>query len=179
MHEQNFVRKLGSSHLNILIRDVTMVRKKEQITIVDGTTAKMFIKDIWHKHKEHAVGDSKKHLRKSDILALTTLSLASAFLLAFVDLLIYLRWASFDNNVPFSTYHPLVPWLLIAFNLILLYCYYLKGITFWLVYYPSLLAIIYFLLEASLINSWITPYDLANFFGMFGLGNPPGWLIGI
>lgn len=179
MPGQNSVRKLGSSRLNILIRVAIMVRKKEQMTIVDGTTAKMFIKNIWHRHKEHAVGDSKRHLGKSDILALTTLSLASAFLLAFVDLIIYLRWASFDSNVPFSTYHPLVPWLLIAFNLILLYCYFLKGITFWLVYYPPLLAIVYFLLEAALINSWITPHDLVNFFGMFGLGNPPGWLIGI
>jgi hypothetical protein len=165
--------------LNSLIRVDNMARKKEELTIVDGTTAKMFIKDVWHRHKEHAVGDAKKRLSKSDVLALTMLSIASAFIITFVDFIIYMRWSTFDSNVQFYTYHPFVPWLIISFNLILIYCFYLKGITFWLVYYPFILGIIYYLIEAALINSWISPMDLANFFGMFGLGNPPGWLIGV
>ena len=156
-----------------------MRQSKNDVTIVDGTTAKRFFIEIWHRHKEHAVGDSKKRLGKSDILALTILSIFSAFLITFVDFIIYLRWSTFSDNMPFTTYHPLVPWLVIGFNLIMIYCFYMKGITFWLVYYPPLLAIIYYLMEAALINSWLHPIDLANFFTMIGLGHPPGWLIGI
>ena len=133
---------------------------------------------FWEKHKYHAVADSKRRLNKNDIIFLTILSIASAFLITFIDFLIYLRWSTFSTSDPFNTYHPFVPWLLIAFNLMLLYCFYLKGITFWLVYYPFILAIIYYIIELSLINHWINPQDLMNFFSMFGLGHPPSWLIG-
>jgi hypothetical protein len=64
------------------------------------------------------------------------------------------------------------------FNLMLIFCFYLKGITFWLVYYPFILAIIYYTIELALINHVLTPQDLMNFFSVFGLGHPPGWLIG-
>ena len=136
------------------------------------------IRTFWETHKQHAVADSNRRLNPSDVVFLTVLSILSAFLITFIDFLIYARWSTFTSAAPFSTYHPFVPWLLIIFNLMLIYCFYLKGITFWLVYYPFILAIIYYTIELALINQWMAPQDLMNFFSMFGLGNPPTWLIG-
>lgn len=136
-----------------------------------------FVK-FWETHKQHAIADSRRRLDANDVVFLTVLSILSAFLITFIDFLIYLRWSTFSTGDPFTTYHPFVPWLLILFNLSLIYCFYLKGITFWLVYYPFILAIIYYTIELAMINHWMNPQDLMNFFSMFGLGNPPAWLIG-
>ena len=138
----------------------------------------IFLRTFWEAHKYNAVADSKRPLNKHDIFTLTIFSLLAAFIITFVDFLIYLRWSTFSTGDPFVTYHPFVPWLLIAFNLIFIYCIWIKQITFWLAYYPSILAIIYYLIEAAMINHWLRPQDLLGFFSMFGLGHPPSWLIG-
>jgi len=138
-----------------------------------------FIKAVWRKHEDHAVGDAKTFLSKSDIFAITILTIVAAFIITFTDFIIYLRWSTFSSSNPFDTYHPLVPWLVILFNVIYIFCLHAKRITFWLAYYPAILGIIYYLIEAALINHWMHPQDLINFFSMIGLGNPPGWLTGI
>jgi len=136
------------------------------------------LKTVWHEHEDHAVGDAKKFLTKSNILAITLSSILAAIIITFVDFIIYLRWSSFSNSNPFDTYHPYVPAFLIIFNFIYIFCLYAKRITFWLAYYPAILGIIYYTIEAALIFHFLQPQDLMNFFSMFGLGHPPGWLIG-
>jgi hypothetical protein len=130
-------------------------------------------KAVWHKHEEHAAGDAKKRLNKSDVIAITLMTLSAAILITFTDFIIYLRWSTFSSDAPFVAYHPLTPWLLIAFNLIYIFCLSVKKITFWLAYYPAVIAIIYYMLQAAFINNWLHPQDLVNFFSMFGLGHPP------
>jgi len=136
-------------------------------------------KAVWHKHEDHAVGDAKKFLNKSDILAITIFTLIAAFIVTFVDFIIYLRWSTFSNSNPFDTYHPYVPALIILFNFIYIVCLHVKRVTFWLAYYPAVLGIIYYIIEAALIFHLMQPQDLMNFFSMIGLGHPPGWLTGI
>jgi hypothetical protein len=137
-----------------------------------------FAEKVWHKHQDHAVGDAKKFLHKQDIVAITLFTLVAAFIITFVDFLIYLRWSTFSNSNPFDAYHPYVPVLLILFNFIYIACLRMKRITFWLAYYPAILGIIYYVIEGALIYHILHPQDLMNFFSMIGLGHPPGWLIG-
>jgi len=153
----------------------------KQSDMPDGTLRHpyRYLKAFWTAHEQHAIAGSNRPLSRSDIFTLTIFSLLAAFLVTFVDFLIYLRWSTFSTSDPFVTYHPLVPWLLIGFNLIFIYCLWMKRITFWLAYYPSVIAIIYYAIEAALINHWLRPQDLMAFFSMFGLGHPPSWLIGV
>jgi hypothetical protein len=136
-------------------------------------------KESWKKHEEHAVGDAKKFLKKSDVLMIATLSIFGVFLITFIDFLIYLRWSTFSTSNPFDTYHPYVPAMLILFNFIFIFCLYAKRVNYWFAYYPAILGIIYYAIEAALIFHLLMPQDLQNFFAMVGLGNPPGWLTGL
>jgi hypothetical protein len=163
---------------NRIANGVDMELKKKITTALKEDLHKI-AKARWTRHQDHAVGDAKRFLSKSDIIAITLLSISAAFLITFIDFLIYLRWSTFNDGNLFKAYHPYVPMLLILFNLIFLFCLYAKRVSYWLAYYPAILGIIYYSIEASLIYGMMQPQDLQNFFTLIGLGNPPGWLIGI
>ena len=138
-----------------------------------------FMDKVWKKHQDHAAGDAKRFLHKEDIVTITLFTLVAAFIITFVDFIIYLRWSTFSNSNPFDTYHPFVPMLLVMFNFIYIACLRIKRVSFWLAYYPAILGIIYYMVEGALIYHIISPHDLMNFFSMIGLGHPPGWLTGL
>jgi hypothetical protein len=137
-------------------------------------------KYFWWKQKEYTKNSTKHPLDYSDIIAITIFSLISAFITIFTKVLTWARWSTFPDSTYFATYHPLVPWIAIFGSILYLIALYMKRVNFWLAYFPAILLIIYYIIQASLICGWITPQDLLEFFRSVGLDpfNFPDWLTG-
>ena len=132
----------------------------------------------WHKQKERTNEESKTILGYSDIVAITVFSMAAAIIILLTKAMVFMRWSTFPDNSYFFTWHPITPWIGIFGSILYIAALYMKKIDFWLAYYPAVVGIIYLLINLAMINSWVSPQDLANFFSMFGLDEMPHWITG-
>jgi hypothetical protein len=132
----------------------------------------------WDKQKRYHEETSKFPLQYSDIIAITVFSLISAFIVLWTKVMIWMRWSTFPDNSYFFSWHPITPWIAIFGSILYLIALYMKRVNFWLAYFPACVSIIYCLVELSMINSWLSPHDLAAFFEALGLNNLPDWLTG-
>lgn len=144
------------------------------------------IKQNWNKHmpfaffkkeEEHTQRSANTKLTKDDVFAITLLAFVAAFLMIWVKVMVLMRFSTFPDNSYFLTWHNLTPWLTIIGSCIYIYCLYAKRIDYWLAYLPAVIAIVYCLLEISLIEGLLHPSVLKNFFGPFA-NNLPEWLTG-
>jgi hypothetical protein len=132
----------------------------------------------WKRQLKHQVETAKHPLQYSDIIAITVFSFIAAFITLWTRVMIWMRWSTFPDNSYFFSWHPITPWIAIFGSILYLVALYMKRVDFWLAYFPACVSIIYCLIELAMINSWLSPQDLAAFFEALRMTNLPDWLTG-
>jgi len=131
---------------------------------------------LFKKEEERTKQSSSRSLSHNEVIFVATASLLSAFIYTFTKFMIFARWSTFPDNSYFFSWHPVVPLIAIIGAMLYIYCLHVKGVKYWLAYFPAFIAIFYCIIEMSMIHAWLHPDDLARIFSIFG--ELPDWLTG-
>lgn len=98
-----------------------------------------------------------------DLVAFVALaSLASVVLSVLARLMYFSKYPNMDVE-DFEAFHPVVPWMTLGGSVLYVVAVYLKGVRYWLVYVPAVLAIVSSALFLALLHGVVVPSDLEVF----------------
>lgn len=111
---------------------------------------------------ENARKSSSRALTREEALFVAVASVAVVVLAVMTRAMYFAKYSTLTAE-DFATYHPLVPWLTIAGSVAYVLALRVKGVKYWLTYFPAVLAILASVVLLALMAGELEPESLRFF----------------
>jgi hypothetical protein len=120
------------------------------------------IRSFWQKEVKEATKGSRRHLCQDEVIFISVAALAVVVLALVGHSMHMAKWSNMVLD-DFTRYHPVVPWLTIISQSLYILAIKMKGVDYWLVYFPAVLSIVMSFVLLGLIHGTLDPSALEFF----------------